>query len=199
MKRYYSEGILYLGASMIASAAGIGYDSRQKLWRRIKGLEPDTPINPAMSWGIDHEADALADYERATGLLVVNQQEWFRHPTLKFVGSTIDGMTHDGFYVVEAKCPTNLYAEPPVMYVAQCVTQKACARAVAPHLVAWTPAGSRIWLIGPNNEFTAWLNAEAEKFWGYVTSDTEPPRQKKAVPPPVEYTLFFDSSTQEAA
>lgn len=195
----YADGIPFLGASQIASAAGIGYDSRQKLYRKIRGIEPETPINPAMQYGIDHEADALAEYERATGMLIVSQQEWHRHPTMEFVGATIDGMTHDGLCVVEAKCPANLYPEPPIMYVAQCVTQRMCVDAMTAHLIAWTPTASRIWLIGENDEFADWLEYEARKFWAFVLAETEPPRQKKPTPPPIEYVLIFDSSQQEAA
>ena len=48
-----------LTASLFASAIGIGYDSRQKLWRQLTGREERFQGNAHTQWGSDHEKDAI--------------------------------------------------------------------------------------------------------------------------------------------
>jgi hypothetical protein len=59
-----------LTASIFASAIGIGYDSRQKLWRQLTGREDRFAGNEATQWGNDCELLAIDAYEALTGNLV---------------------------------------------------------------------------------------------------------------------------------
>jgi hypothetical protein len=59
-----------LTASVFASAIGIGYDSRQKLWRQLTGREERFSGNVATQWGSDNEIRAITAYEVATGEIV---------------------------------------------------------------------------------------------------------------------------------
>jgi hypothetical protein len=59
-------------ASIFASAIGIGYDSRQKLWRQLTGREPRFEGNEATQWGNDNEHHAIDAYEIYTGNLVAD-------------------------------------------------------------------------------------------------------------------------------
>ena len=75
----------------------------QLVAERLSG-EPqeDNYINPAMQWGLDHEAEAIAAYEAATGSLVT-PIGFCEHTTL------LAGCSPDGFVgthgAVSIKCP----------------------------------------------------------------------------------------------
>ena len=59
-----------LTASIFASAIGVGYDSRQKLWRQLTGREERFQGNAATEWGKDNETRAITAYECFTGEIV---------------------------------------------------------------------------------------------------------------------------------
>ena len=75
----------------------------QLIAERLSG-EPqeDAYVNPAMQWGIDHEAEAIAAYEAATGALVT-PIGFCEHTDL------LAGCSPDGFVgttgIVSIKCP----------------------------------------------------------------------------------------------
>ena len=56
-----------LTASVFANAIGVGYDSRQKLWRQLTGREERFTGNAATEWGSENEHHAITAYEVATG------------------------------------------------------------------------------------------------------------------------------------
>jgi len=94
-----------LTASNFANAIGIGYDSRQKLWRQLTGREEPFQGNAATEWGVSHERDAIRQYQVVTGELVDTSgqsQEFFIHSVLDWLGCTPDGFA--GQTVIEAKC-----------------------------------------------------------------------------------------------
>jgi hypothetical protein len=68
------------------------------------------PIAPAMQWGTDHEASAVAEYTWVTGNSVQETGFW-SHGTIDGVGGSPDGLiTHpvSGVLgIIEVKCPFN--------------------------------------------------------------------------------------------
>jgi predicted phage-related endonuclease len=85
-----------------------GYKRRDLLARlvceRLTGMaQDDTYVNAVMQWGIDHESDALLDYEWRSGNLV-RGTGFLSHTTL-MVGCSLDGDVNDFKGIVELKCP----------------------------------------------------------------------------------------------
>lgn len=70
---------------------------------RVTGSSIGCGTTAAMQWGIDHEADAIAEYEAQTGKFV-NLVGFIPHPTIDWLGASPDGLVgEDG--LVEIKCP----------------------------------------------------------------------------------------------
>jgi hypothetical protein len=73
---------------------------------RLTGIPQDDGtgyVNAAMQRGIDKEADAIAAYEAATGLLV-RRTGFLAHDDL-MAGCSLDGDVDDFTGIVEVKCP----------------------------------------------------------------------------------------------
>lgn len=76
----------------------------QLVVERLTGQpQDDAYINAAMQWGIDHEADAFAALEAATGQIV--RRTGFLSATDLQVGCSLDGDVEDFTGIVELKCP----------------------------------------------------------------------------------------------
>src|SRR3989304_10082447 len=110
-----------LTASDFASACGLNpYCSRQELWeRKVNGKTVE--VNPNIQWGIDHEQDAINEYEGITGSLVTSGR-FCENPSLPLLGCTPDGFIGD-LGILEAKCPQAMYTDIPVYYLCQMVGQ----------------------------------------------------------------------------
>ena len=103
-----------LTASRVADALAVlkngkPSESRRKLMfellaERMSGVAVEHFVTPAMQWGIDHQADATAAYEAATGELV-GPEVFVLHDSIDWFGATPDGLVgSDG--LIEIKCPT---------------------------------------------------------------------------------------------
>jgi YqaJ-like viral recombinase domain len=118
---------------------------------RLTGIATSHYVSMEMQWGIDHEKDAIAAFERETGLLV-----WpaglVLHPTIEFFGATPDGFVYvwieDREVVVplEAKCPTTqtfiewrMANEIPDRHRLQLLAQMSCCEALLGIFVAHDP------------------------------------------------------------
>ena len=92
---------------------------------RITGQPSDHWTSSAIQWGTDQEQRSRMEYEAATGAMV-EQVGFIKHPTLKFVGCSPDGLIDDdGGY--ESKSPFNsvnqiytLLKGMPEEHMAQC-------------------------------------------------------------------------------
>src|SRR5262245_35796571 len=87
-------------------------------------------VTPAMQWGIDHEADAIAAFEWVRNVRV-EPVGWIEHPTIPGAGATPDGKF--GRTLIELKCPTTAVHLQALMghesdpaYVMQMAWQLAC-------------------------------------------------------------------------
>ena len=176
--------------SVFASAMGIGYDSRQKLWRTIKGLEPKFEGNAATEWGSEHEKDAIDQYEIETGHIVTNggdKQQFVISKEYDWLGCTPDGEVGD--IVIEAKCPAslNLYGKVPDHYMAQVQGQMFICEKPKCHFVVWTPLDFEVYEVHRSEEYIKQMLDLLKEFKEYIDSDTEPKRRKKPVLPEVTY------------
>lgn len=183
-----------LTASVFANAIGIGYDSRQKLWRQLTGREERFHGNAATQWGSDNEVNAIRQYEIMTGNLVENAlkgQEFVIHPSHDWLGCTPDGIVVDGFdrIVIEAKCPAsmNLYGEVPAHYMPQVQGQIEIASADRAHFACWTPEGFEVYEVPWSEAYWSECFALLSEFWDCIKNDEEPKKRKKPTLPTVEY------------
>jgi putative phage-type endonuclease len=178
-----------LTASVFASAIGVGYDSRQKLWRQLTGREPRFEGNAATQWGSDNEIHAITAYEVATGDIVQSaggKQGFIISPTHDWLGCTPDGYVGSDI-VVEAKCPASmeLYGKVPDHYMPQVQGQLFITRRELAHFVCWTPEGLEIHEVPFDDDYWQECIVALSEFYSYWKSDTEPPKRKKIVLPTV--------------
>ena len=77
----------------------------QRLWREKRGeLEPqDHSGNLLVQLGVATEHLNRQWYERTTGQVVKDVQSWVRHPVLRWMAATLDGMVEGTGAVFEAK------------------------------------------------------------------------------------------------
>lgn len=179
-----------LTASNFATAIGIGYDSRQKLWRQLTGREEKFQGNSATEWGAAHEQDAIRQYQVITGELLDRKgqnQEFFIHSVLDWLGCTPDGFV--GQTVIEAKCPASLqvYGKVPDHYMPQLQGQMAITGKSLAHFVCWTPDDFEVWEVPADEEYWQQCLELLTEFWLCVKEQTEPPKKKKPTLKTVEY------------
>jgi len=178
-----------LTASVFASAIGVGYDSRQKLWRQLTGREERFTGNAATEWGSANEHHAITAYECFTGEIVESaggKQGFIISPTHDWLGCTPDGYVGNNI-VVEAKCPASmeLYGKVPDHYMPQVQGQLFITRRELAHFVCWTPEGLEIHEVPFDDDYWQECIVALSEFYSYWKSDTEPPKRKKIVLPTV--------------
>ena len=179
-----------LTASNFANAIGIGYDSRQKLWRQLTGREEPFQGNAATEWGVANEKNAIRQYQVVTGELVDRggqSQEFFIHSVLDWLGCTPDGFARQT--VIEAKCPASLqaYGKVPDHYMPQLQGQMAITGKSLAHFICWTPDEFEVWEVPADAEYWQQCLELLKEFWLCVKDNTEPPKRKKPTLPIVEY------------
>jgi putative phage-type endonuclease len=170
-----------LTASVFASAIGIGYDSRQKLWRQLTGREEAFAGNEATQWGQDHEQFAIDEYEYVTGNIVVGSGDNQQFIMLDdWLGCTPDGIV-DNKINVEVKCPFSLrqYFTVPAHYMPQIQGQMAITGTKLTHFICWTPDEIEVYEVFFNVPYWQQCLELLTEFWEHVKTDTEPKRKKK--------------------
>lgn len=183
-----------LTASVFASAIGVGYDSRQKLWRQLTGREPKFEGNAATEWGSANEANAIDQYQAITGNLLDacgRKQAFVIHPVHNWLGCTPDGTFCDT--VIEAKCPAsmNLYGEIPDHYMPQVQGQMAITGKPKAHFICWTPETIEVYEVEFSPEYWSACMIALSEFYDYWKNDIEPKRKAKPVLPKVHYTKII--------
>lgn len=179
-----------LTASVFASAIGIGYDSRQKLWRQLTGREERFAGNDATEWGKNNEIHAITAYEVHTGDIVESaggKQGFVISASHDWLGCTPDGFVGSDI-VIEAKCPAsmNLYGKVPDHYMPQVQGQMFITGRNLAHFVCWTPEGLEVHEVPFDDEYWHVCIFALSEFYSCWKSDLEPPRKKKPILPTVE-------------
>lgn len=168
-----------LTASNFAAAIGISpYQSRAKLWRELKGLEPGFEGNAATDWGTEHEPFAISDYEIRSGNLVI-PSPFVAHPEFPWLGASPDGLVGDGG-CIEAKCPygQQLYGTVPEHYRPQVAGVLEVTNRSWCDFICWTPDIAEITRVNRDPDYWNWMFPLLQEFWFFVTTDREPPRLK---------------------
>ena len=180
-----------LTASVFASAIGVGYDSRQKLWRQLTGREERFTGNAATEWGKDNEHHAISAYEVHTGDIVQSaggKQGFVISASHDWLGCTPDGYVGSDI-VVEAKCPAsmNLYGRVPDHYMPQVQGQLFITGRKLGHFICWTPEGLEVHEVPFDKEYWHVCIFALSEFYSCWKSDLEPPKRKKPILPTVNY------------
>ncbi|UNE54872.1 lambda exonuclease family protein [Bartonella machadoae] len=111
---------------------------------RLTGEISQSYITPSMQWGIEHEEDALKEYEFIYDADVI-KCGFIPHPTIEMAGASPDGLIgEDG--LVEVKCPQStthlrffMYDEIKPEYIAQMQFQMACTGRKWCHFISYNP------------------------------------------------------------
>lgn len=177
-----------IGASESPSILGEGYadEGPYTIWAKKTGLMPDKPDNELLWYGRKMQPITLERFTIETGLPVRDLGEFTiqRHPTISWLGATLDGVTEerDGtLAVVEAKNIGHYGAkewsapEPPLRVMIQCQHQMAVTGYTKAYAVA-TVGGNRLKFrpIERHDRFIAAMIERLEEFWALVL-DGKPP------------------------
>lgn len=168
-------------ASAAAACLGLStYDSRQKAWRSILGLQDATPENSYIQWGERIEPVARKSYEVLTGNIVTEAGFWV-HPVYDWLGASPDGLIgKDG--LVEIKCPGmgnigKLPTSVPITHRIQCIVQLAVTGRKWVDYFSFVDGGyflKRIFRSGVDG-----IVAKLKKFYEtYILTGIEPERKK---------------------
>src|ERR1700704_143789 len=105
MREKSSNRRTFIGGSDARVIMGDDETALLRLWREKRGeAEPeDLSDNLAVQLGTVTEDLNRRWYERNTGHRIVQIQRWVRHPVVRFLGATLDGMIEPIGAVFEAK------------------------------------------------------------------------------------------------
>jgi predicted phage-related endonuclease len=159
-----------------------------RLWREKRGeLEPpDYSRNLLVQLGLATEDLNRRWYERTTGVVIKDVQSWVRHPVIRWMAATLDGVIESTGAVFEAKfmLPWSFSEEmAAVKHMAQLQHNMWVTNATAAVLSIITGGGK--WLeikLSADPLYQHLLLTAEKKFWRCVESG-EPPRLFGAEPP----------------
>jgi predicted phage-related endonuclease len=195
----------FIGGSDARIIMGHDEAALLRLWREKRGeLEPpDYSRNLLVQLGLATEALNLRWYEHTTGEVIKDLQSWVRHPVIRWMAATLDGVVESNGAVFEAKfmLPWSFSEEAaaqkhmPQIQHNMWVTN---ARAAVLSIIT----GGAKWLeikISADPLYQHLLLTAEKKFWRCVESG-EPPRLFGAEPPRarVEAVRIVDMSSSNA-
>jgi putative phage-type endonuclease len=150
---------------------------------RLTGFPSDAYTSAAMQWGIDHEAEARAQYAFLAEVDVV-EVGLIRHPRIEWTHASPDGLVGERG-LLEIKCPNSwthistLFGEAiPQKYVYQMQWQLTCADRDWVDFVSFDPrmpdyAQVHIQRVHRNDELIATLENDVREFLLEVAKVTE--------------------------
>jgi predicted phage-related endonuclease len=206
MKSALSSGRAgFVGGSDARIIMGDSADALLRLWREKRGeAEPeDLSGNLLVQLGLATEHLNRCWYERTTGQVVKDVQSWIRHPVIRWMAATLDGIVEGSGAVFEAKFmlpwsfSEGMAAE---RNMAQLQHNMWVTNATAAVLSIITGGGKWVEIKIPADSLYQHLLLTAEKkFWRCVESG-EPPRLfgAESPRPRVEAVRIVDMSSSNA-
>ena len=181
-----------LTASNFGTALGLNpYQSRQKLWRQLTGLQPAFEGNEFTKRGEKLESFAKQSYEVQSGILI-EDTGFHIHSVEKWLGASPDGLVEDysGKGLVEIKCPMIEIDLVKPMYFAQMQGQMEVMGRGWCDFFAWSPEiNARNQIVGTDwffkirvrrdKEWWVWALPILREFWECVQGKREPKKIKK--------------------
>ena len=178
----------YIGGSDARVIMGGDEAALVRLWREKRGeLEPqDFTGNLLVQLGLATEPLNRQWYERTTGQVVKDIQSWVRHPVLRWMAATLDGIVEGSGAVFEAKfmLPWSFSEEAAAeKHMAQLQHNMWVTNATAAVLSIITGGGKWVEIkISADLLYQHLLLTAEKKFWRCVESG-EPPRLFGVEPP----------------
>jgi predicted phage-related endonuclease len=195
----------FIGGSDARTIMGGDEAALLRLWREKRGeAEPaDLSGNLIVLLGLATEHLNLQWYERTTGHVVKNVQSWVRHPVIRWMAATLDGVVENNGAVFEAKfmLPWSFSEEAAAeKHMAQLQHNMWVTNATAAVLSIIKGGGKWVEInISADSLYQHLLLTAEKKFWRCVESG-EPPRLFGVEPPPVriEAVRIVDMSSSNA-
>ena len=177
----------------------------QRLWREKRGEAEaeDLSGNLIVQLGLATEQLNRQWYERTTGQTVIEIQHWVRHPVIRWMAATLDGVVDGTGAVFEAKfmLPWSFSEEAAAeKHMAQLQHNMWVTNATAAVLSIITGGGKWVEIKIPADSLYQHLLLTAEKkFWRCVESG-EPPRLFGVEPPRarIEAVRIVDMTSSNA-
>ena len=158
------------------------------LAERLTGHTVRHYVSPEMQWGLDHEDEAIEEYETRTGTLIVRPAPYAAfvpHPSVEFLGASPDGFI-GRIALAEVKCPTTAthlrylaMAEAPEDYRPQMTLQLICTGRVWCEFISFDPRiqQPKLRLVArrwePDKDYREKVFTEAVKFLAELDSAFE--------------------------
>jgi putative phage-type endonuclease len=201
----YENRRSFLGGSDAQVIMGSDEAALVRLWQEKRGeVEPeDLSGNLVVQLGVITEPLNRSWYERNTGQAVKEVQRWIRHPVIRWLAATVDGMVEGTGAVFEAKfmLPWSFSEEAAAeKHMAQLQHNMWVTNAAVAALSVITGGGKWVEITVPADRLYQHLLLTAEKkFWRCVESG-EPPRLFGIEPPRARIAAFriVDMSTSNA-
>ena len=195
----------FIGGSDARIIMGADEAALQRLWREKRGeAEPeDLSGNLTVQLGLATEHLNRHWYERTTGQAVRDIQRWVRHPVIRWMAATLDGVVEGTGAVFEAKfmLPWSFSEEAAAeKHMAQLQHNMWVTNATTAVLSIITGGGKWVEIKIPADSLYQHLLLTAEKkFWRCVESG-EPPRLFGVEPPRarIEAVRIVDMSSSNA-
>src|SRR3954454_22592292 len=195
----------FIGGSDARTIMGDDEAALQRLWReKREELEPlDHSSNLIVQLGLATEHLNRLWYERTTGQVVKDVQSWVRHPVIRWMAATLDGVVEGNGAVFEAKfmLPWSFSEEAAVeKHMAQLQHNMWVTNATAAVLSIITGGGKWVEIkISADSLYQHLLLTAEKKFWRCVESG-EPPRLFGVEPPRarIEAVRIVDMSSSNA-
>jgi len=204
-RKSYENRRIFVGGSDARIIMGADEASLQRLWREKRGeTEPqDHSGNLLVQLGLATEDLNREWYERTTGQIVKDVQTWVRHPVLRWIAATLDGVVEGSGAVFEAKfmLPWSFSEEAAAeKHMAQLQHNMWVTNATGAVLSIITGGGKWVEVKIPADSLYQHLLLTAEKkFWRCVENG-EPPRLFGTEPPRarIEAVRIVDMSSSNA-
>jgi predicted phage-related endonuclease len=184
----YGNRRSFVGGSDARVLMGSDEAALQRLWREKRGeAEPeDLSGNLIVQLGLATEPLNRAWYERNTGRTITNVERHIRHPVVRWMGATLDGLIEGSGAVFEAKfmLPWSFSEEAATQkHMAQLQHNMWVSNAKAAALSIITGGGKWVEIVVSADPLYQHLLFTVEKkFWRCVESG-EPPRLFDVEPP----------------
>jgi predicted phage-related endonuclease len=195
----------FIGGSDARIIMGTDEQALQRLWReKREELEPlDHSSNLIVQLGLVTEHLNRQWYERTTGQVIKDVQSWVRHPVIRWMAATLDGVVEGNGAVFEAKfmLPWSFSEEAATeKHMAQLQHNMWVTNATAAVLSIITGGGKWVEIkISADSLYQHLLLTAEKKFWRCVESG-EPPRLFGIEPPRarIEAVRVVDMSSSNA-
>jgi predicted phage-related endonuclease len=195
----------FIGGSDARTIMGTDEATLLRLWREKRGEAepPDFSDNLLVQLGIATESLNRSWYEKTTGHVVKDVQSWIRHPVLRWMAATLDGVVEGMGAVFEAKfmLPWSFSEETAAeKHMAQLQHNMWVSNATQAVLSIVTGGGKWVEInISADPLYQHLLLTAEKKFWRCVQGG-EPPRLFGAEPPRarIEAVRIVDMSSSNA-